>query len=60
MLRLRSAVCALASTPAGLGGILSVSHEFAVSTGTGRGTLLLEAIAAAVIGETSLSRTRSD
>jgi D-xylose transport system permease protein len=50
----RLAVFALASTLAALGGILSVSREFAVSTGTGGGTLLLEAIAAAVIGGTSL------
>ena len=50
----RLAVFALASTLAALGGILSVSREFAVSNGTGGGTLLLEAIAAAVIGGTSL------
>ncbi len=50
----RLAIFALASTLAALGGILSVSREFAVSTGTGGGTLLLEAIAAAVIGGTSL------
>jgi D-xylose transport system permease protein len=50
----RLAIFGLASTLAALGGILSVSREFAVSTGTGGGTLLLEAIAAAVIGGTSL------
>jgi D-xylose transport system permease protein len=50
----RLAIFALASTLAALGGILSVSREFAVSTGTGGGTLLLESIAAAVIGGTSL------
>ena len=50
----RLAVFALASTLAALGGVLSVSREFAVSTGTGGGTLLLESIAAAVIGGTSL------
>jgi D-xylose transport system permease protein len=48
------AVFALTSTLAALGGILSASREFAVSTGTGGGTLLLDAIAAAVIGGTSL------
>ncbi len=50
----RLAIFALASTLAALGGVLSVSREFAVSTGTGGGTLLLESIAAAVIGGTSL------
>jgi D-xylose transport system permease protein len=50
----RLAIFSLASTLAALGGILSVSREFAVSTGTGGGTLLLESIAAAVIGGTSL------
>ena len=54
MKTVRLAVFALASTLAALGGILSVSREFAVSNGTGGGTLLLEAIAAAVIGGTSL------
>lgn len=39
---------------AAVGGVLSASRQFAVSTGTGGGTLLLEAIAAAVIGGTSL------
>ena len=48
------AVFALASALAGVGGVLSASRQFAVSTGTGGGTLLLEAIAAAVIGGTSL------
>jgi D-xylose transport system permease protein len=48
------AVFTLTSTLAALGGILSASREFAVSTGTGGGTLLLDAIAAAVIGGTSL------
>src|SRR5260370_13581532 len=50
----RLAIFALASTLAALGGILSVSREFAVSTGTGGGTLLLEAIAAPVTGGTRL------
>src|SRR5258707_6962049 len=54
----RLAVFALASTLAALGGVLSVSREFAVSTGTGGGTLLFEAIAAGVIGGTSLLRGR--
>ena len=39
---------------AAVAGILSVSRQFSVSTGTGGGTLLLDAIAAAVIGGTSL------
>ena len=39
---------------ASVAGILSVSRQFSVSTGTGGGTLLLDAIAAAVIGGTSL------
>ena len=50
----RMSIFALASALAALGGILSVSREFAVSTGTGGGTLLLESIAAAVIVGTSL------
>ena len=44
----------LVSSLAALGGILSASRQFSVSTGTGGGTLLLDAIAAAVIGGTSL------
>jgi len=39
---------------AGWGGVISASRQFAVSIGTGGGTLLLDAIAAAVIGGTSL------
>ncbi len=50
----RIAVFTIASTLAALGGIIAASREFAVSTGTGGGTLLLDAIAAAVIGGTSL------
>lgn len=50
----RIAVFAIASALAGLAGVLSASRQFAVSTGTGGGTLLLESIAAAVIGGTSL------
>jgi D-xylose transport system permease protein len=45
---------ALIGMLAGLGGVLSASRQFAVSIGTGGGTLLLDAIAAAVIGGTSL------
>lgn len=44
----------LASTFAALGGLIQVSRGAAASTQTGGGTLLLEAIAAAVIGGTSL------
>ncbi|HEX2864765.1 MAG TPA: ABC transporter permease, partial [Deinococcales bacterium] len=51
---IRVAVFALASGLAAVGGLLSASRQFAVSIGTGGGTLLLEAIAAAVIGGTSL------
>jgi D-xylose transport system permease protein len=47
-------VFALISALAGLGGVISASRQFAVSIGTGGGTLLLDAIAAAVIGGTSL------
>jgi len=50
----RIAVFALTSAIAAFGGVISVSRAFAVSTGTGGGTLLLDAIAAAVIGGTSL------
>lgn len=51
---IRIGVFSLIGTLAGLGGIISVSRQFAVSIGTGGGTLLLDAIAAAVIGGTSL------
>jgi hypothetical protein len=50
----RIGVFALIGMLAGLGGVLSASRQFAVSIGTGGGTLLLDAIAAAVIGGTSL------
>jgi D-xylose transport system permease protein len=50
----RIGVFALIGILAGLGGVLSASRQFAVSIGTGGGTLLLDAIAAAVIGGTSL------
>ncbi|HWE62020.1 MAG TPA: sugar ABC transporter permease, partial [Chloroflexota bacterium] len=52
--RVRVAIFTIASTLGAFGGILGASREFAVSTGTGGGTLLLDAIAAAVIGGTSL------
>lgn len=51
---IRVGVFSLIGTLAGLGGVISVSRQFAVSIGTGGGTLLLDAIAAAVIGGTSL------
>lgn len=51
---IRIAAFTLASTFAALGGLLQVSRGAAASTQTGGGTLLLEAIAAAVIGGTSL------
>jgi D-xylose transport system permease protein len=44
----------LVSTLAAVAGVLSASRQFSVSTGTGGGTLLLDAIAAAVIGGVSL------
>lgn len=50
----RIGVFSLVATLAGLAGVISVSRQFAVSIGTGGGTLLLDAIAAAVIGGTSL------
>jgi D-xylose transport system permease protein len=50
----RLTVFTLTSALAGVAGIVSASRQFSVSTGTGGGTLLLEAIAAAVIGGASL------
>jgi D-xylose transport system permease protein len=50
----RVGVFSLIAALAGLGGAISVSRQFAVSIGTGGGTLLLDAIAAAVIGGTSV------
>lgn len=50
----RVAVFTLSSFLAALGGLLAVSRNQAAGTLTGGGTLLLEAIAAAVIGGTSL------
>lgn len=52
--RIRIAVFALAGLMAATGGIIFVSRLTAASTQTGSGTFLLEAIAAAVIGGTSL------
>jgi D-xylose transport system permease protein len=52
--RVRIVVFALAGLMAATGGIVSVSRLTAASTQTGGGTFLLEAIAAAVIGGTSL------
>jgi D-xylose transport system permease protein len=51
---IRIAVFGLAGFFAAVGGLLSVSRGAAASTQTGGGTLLLEAIAAAVVGGTSL------
>jgi D-xylose transport system permease protein len=50
----RIGVFALVAAIAGWAGVISASRQFAVSIGTGGGTLLLDAIAAAVIGGTSL------
>jgi D-xylose transport system permease protein len=50
----RIVIFMLTSLLAALGGMIDASRAFAVSTGTGGGTLQLEAIAAAVIGGTSL------
>lgn len=47
-------VFALAGMLAGVAGILAASRAFSVSNATGGGNLLLDAIAAAVIGGTSL------
>ncbi|MGZ4335291.1 MAG: ABC transporter permease subunit, partial [Gaiellaceae bacterium] len=52
--RIRIIVFALAGMMAGIGGLIFVSRLTAASTQTGAGTFLLEAIAAAVIGGTSL------
>jgi D-xylose transport system permease protein len=52
--RVRVAVFALASTFAAFGGVLAASRLLAVEQGTGTGPELLNAIAAAVIGGTSL------
>lgn len=52
--KIRIAVFTLSSLLAATGGLLAVSRNEAAGTLTGGGTLLLEAIAAAVIGGTSL------
>ncbi len=52
--RVRIVVFALASTLAAFGGVLAASRLLAVEQGTGTGPELLNAIAAAVIGGTSL------
>ncbi|HVO20275.1 MAG TPA: sugar ABC transporter permease [Anaeromyxobacter sp.] len=52
--RIRTAVFALASGLAAAGGILAASRLFAVNQSSGGGDILLDAIAAAVIGGTSL------
>ena len=52
--RVRVAVFGLAAVLAGVGALLAVSRGAAATTQTGGGTLLLEAVAAAVIGGTSL------
>jgi D-xylose transport system permease protein len=52
--RIRIYVFMLSSLLAATGGLIQVSRGAAASTQTGGGTLLLEAIAAAVIGGTSL------
>jgi D-xylose transport system permease protein len=52
--RIRIVVFALAGLMAAVGGLMFVSRLTAASTQTGGGTFLLEAIAAAVIGGTSL------
>jgi D-xylose transport system permease protein len=54
VVRIQIAVFALASTFAGIGGVLAASYLLAVEQGTGTGPTLLNAIAAAVIGGTSL------
>lgn len=50
----RVTIFAMCALMAGVAGLMTVSRSFAASTQTGGGTLLLEAIAAAVIGGTSL------
>jgi D-xylose transport system permease protein len=54
VVRIQIAVFALASTFAAIGGVLAASYLLAVEQGTGTGPTLLNAIAAAVIGGTSL------
>jgi D-xylose transport system permease protein len=52
--RLKMVAFMLAGALAALGGILAASRVLGVSSSSGQGTILLEAIAAAVIGGTSL------
>jgi D-xylose transport system permease protein len=52
--RVKMIVFASASTLAAVGGVMAASRLFAVNQGSGGGTVLLNAIAAAVIGGTSL------
>jgi D-xylose transport system permease protein len=52
--RVRLIVFTLCSTLAAIGGIMAASRLFAVNQGSGGGDLLLNSIAAAVIGGTSL------
>jgi D-xylose transport system permease protein len=52
--RVRISVFALASTLAAIGGLLAASRLFAVNQNSGGGDILLDSIAAAVIGGTSL------
>ena len=52
--RVRLIVFASASTLAAVGGVMAASRLFAVNQGSGGGDVLLNAIAAAVIGGTSL------
>jgi len=58
--RVRIAVFMLCSTMAAFGGIILASRLFSVDTNAGGGTLLLDAIAAAVIGGTSLFGGRGE
>jgi D-xylose transport system permease protein len=52
--RVRVAVLGIAGLLAGLAGVISTSNLYGTSAGVGGSILLLEAIAAAVIGGTSL------
>jgi len=52
--RIQITIFAICSLLAAIAGFMSVSRSFGASTQTGSGTLLLEAIAAGVIGGTSL------
>ena len=52
--RIKLIVFAMASTLAAIGGLMAASRLFAVNQASGSGDLLLNAIAAAVIGGTSL------